>query len=371
MPDLRGREGELLQKCITENWVSSAGPEVEAFEQHLASLTGRRHAVAVVNGTAGLHLALMITGVGRDDEVIIPDWTFAATANAVCHAGAKPVMVDVHDSDWAIDPALVDEALNSIDNVKAVIAVDPIGHAADFDALLKVCRLHDVPLIEDAAGAIGADYKGRPCGSFGDVSVISFNGNKTVTAGGGGIVLTDDDGLARRARHVSTQARDRMAYLHDQVGYNYRMTNLNAAVGLAQLEQLASILSDKTDIVARYDAALQGRNDVRPMPRPPHTQSSGWLYNVKVASTEDADDLVDFLAQYNIEARVFWQALSDQPPWSNSRKVLRGVSHRLSGRVVSLPSSSSLTAQEQGRVVEAISAWSGGTVSWDVNECTS
>ncbi len=371
MPDLRGREGELLQKCITENWVSSAGPEVKAFEQHLASLTGRRHAVAVVNGTAGLHLALMITGVGLDDEVVIPDWTFAATANAVYHAGAKPVLVDVRDSDWAIDPELVDEALNSTDKVKAVIAVDPVGHAADFDDLLKVCHLHDVPLIEDAAGAIGAVYKGRPCGSFGRVSVISFNGNKTVTAGGGGIVLTDDDDIARRARHISTQARDRMAYLHDQVGYNYRMTNLNAAVGLAQLEQLASILSDKADIVARYDAALQGRNDVRPMPRPNHTTTSGWLYNVEVSSADDADNLVASLAQQNIEARVFWQALSNQAPWLGCRKFLRGVSHRLSGRVVSLPSSSPLTAQEQGRVVEAISAWSGGTVNWDANECTS
>lgn len=368
VPDLRGREGELLQKCVVENWVSSAGPEVAAFEQRLAHLTGRKHAVAVVNGTAGLHLALMITGIGSNDEVVVPDWTFAATANAVCHAGAKPVLVDVDDSDWALDPELVEQALSSNLQIKGIIAVDPVGHAADFNALLEVCRSYDVPLIEDAAGAIGASYRGKPCGSFGDVSVISFNGNKTVTAGGGGVVLTDDNELAERARHISTQARDRTAYLHDQVGYNYRMTNINAAVGLAQLEQLSSILNDKAEIVARYDAALLKRNDIRPMPRPHHTKNSGWLYNVEVSSPEDAQDLVANFGQHNIEARVFWQALSTQAPWSECRKFLQGVSHRLSGRVVSLPSSSSLTAEEQGRVLEVIAAWHGSNVCPENNE---
>ena len=357
MPDLRGREAELLEKCVRENWVSSAGPEVRQFEQEIAKLTGRRHAVAVVNGTAGLHLSLIAAGVTRNDTVIVPDWTFAATVNAVCHAAATPLLVDIQNSDWAIDPQLVDEALHSHDDIKAIIAVDPIGHAADFDTLKEICTSHGVALIEDAAGAIGATYNGQACGSFGDTSVISFNGNKTITAGGGGVVLTDNDHLAQQARHLSTQARADVAYIHDQVGYNYRMTNLNAAVGLAQLEQLPAILKDKAVIVTRYDDALAGHNNISPMPRPLRTRNSGWLYNVEVASPGHAIDLVNHLHHDGIEARVFWHALSRQGPWKNCPSVLRGVSHRLSGRVVSLPSSSSLTAKDQDRVIASLADW--------------
>jgi len=359
VPDLRGRERELLVKCIDENWISSAGPEVQAFEHAIKDLTGRRHAVAVVNGTAGLHLALLAAGIKTGNYVAVPDWTFAASANAIGHAGAIPHFIDVQSSDWAIDPALVADALTRNAAIKAVIAVDPLGHAADLEALTEICRSSGVALIEDAAGAIGGRYKGRPCGAFGDISVFSFNGNKTVTAGGGGMVLTDDDGIARFVRHVSTQARPTREYVHDIAGYNYRMTNLNAAVGLAQLERLEEMVASKRAIAERYDLALAGRNDVEPMPRPGHSDSSCWLYSVRLADEPSAQSLVDAMDENGIEARVFWRSLSAQAPWDDAPRTLSGVSAGLTGTVVSLPCSSSLTPADQTRVIAALDRWRG------------
>lgn len=362
VPDLRGREKELLLKCVEQNWVSSAGPEVMAFEGAVARLTGRKHAVAVVNGTAALHLSVIALGICHGLKVVVPDWTFAATANAVAHAGAEPVFVDVRESDWALDPALVDVALAEDPDIKAVIAVDPAGHAADMDELALVCAARGVSLIEDAAGAIGASYKGQPCGALGDISTFSFNGNKTVTAGGGGMVLTDEETVAHFVRHISTQARPGSEYVHDRVGYNYRMTNLNAAVGLAQLERLDEMVAAKRAIAARYDAALEGRSDIAPMPRPAHTQSSCWLYSVRLESEGAAKALISALQSAGIESRIFWRSLSQQAPWSGAKRRLSGVSAALSGTVVSLPSSSSLTIAEQQRVIEALRQWRGGSL---------
>lgn len=359
VPDLRGREAELLVKCVTENWVSSAGPEVTGFEAATAKLTGRKHAIAVVNGTAGLHLALLAAGVKPGDHVAIPDWTFAATANAVAHAGAIPHFVDVSEGDWAMDPSLLAAALDRDKRIKAVIAVDPLGHAADFNALRPYCSHHGSPLVEDSAAAIGGTYLGLPCGGLGDVSVISFNGNKTVTAGGGGMVLTDDDTRARFVRHVSTQARPTRDYVHDHVGYNYRMTNINAAVGLAQIERLDEMVAAKRAIAARYDAAVAGRNDITAMPRPSHSQSTCWLYSVRVSSEAAAHDLVDKMEQGGIEARIFWRSLSVQAPWVSAPRTLAGRSAALSGTVVSLPCSSSLTEAEQARVLSVLATWRG------------
>ncbi|GGE35208.1 aminotransferase DegT [Agaricicola taiwanensis] len=343
--------------------MSSAGPEVLALEQSLAQLTGRRFAVATVNGTAAIHLALLSVGILPGDKVIVPDWTFAATANAVAHAGAIPVFVDVNPTDWALSPDLVRQALSDDATIKAVIAVDPVGHAADMDALAAICATAGVPLIEDAAGAIGASYKGRPCGSFGSVSTFSFNGNKTVTAGGGGMVLTDDEEVARRVRHRSTQARPGTDYIHDAVGYNYRMTNLNAAVGLAQMERLSEMVASKRAIAGRYDEALRDRTDMAAMPRPDHSESSCWLYNVRVADEAGAHALVSTLAQEGIESRIFWRSLSAQAPWAGCRTYLSGLSHSLSGVVVSLPCSSSLTDEQQSRVLNAIALWQGAPIT--------
>ncbi len=361
VPDLRGREGEYLLACVRDNWVSSAGPFVSDFERRIADLAAQPHAVATVNGTAALHLALIAGGVERGDFVVLPDWTFAATANVVYHSGATPILVDISNDGWTLDPELVGEVLGNFDGgrIGAVIAVDALGQPADMDALAEICGRAGVPLIEDAAGAIGAKYKERPCGGLGDAGVFSFNGNKIVTSGGGGMVVTQNKALAAKIRHLSTQARSGPDYLHDQIGFNYRMTNINAAVGLAQLDRLSEILVRKQEIADAYDAALGAHADLAEPPRPSWARGNNWLYSVLCNSQEAASSLVDHMRVRHIEARTFWRSLSTQPPYAVAPTRLSGVAAGISGRVVSLPSSGGLTDADQHRVLDALSTWSG------------
>ncbi len=359
-PDLGGYEADYLARCVNDNWVSSAGPFVVEFENQLAALTNRRHAVATVNGTAAIHLALLAAGVMPGDRVIVPDWTFAATANAICHAGAVPFFVDITHDNWSLDANLVAEVLDKSDHgVTAVIVVHPLGQTADMDSLRIAAK--QLPLIEDAAGAIGAKYKGQPAGAFGDFAAFSFNGNKTVTAGGGGMVVCNCDTRAKSIRHLSTQARVGKQYVHDTIGFNYRMTNLNAAVGLAQIERLGTMLEAKKKIAGCYDAAIADRKDLMPMPRPKWANNSCWLYSVLTATPEDGSCLIHAMAEAGIEAREFWRSLSAQAPYSEMPNLLRGVSDSLTGRVISLPSSSHLDESSQGRVIEALGSWCGST----------
>ena len=360
-PDLSGYEVNYLTQCVQDNWVSSSGPFVTDFENRLAELTGRRCAVATVNGTAAIHLALLAAGVSPGDKVIVPDWTFAATANAVCHAGAVPFFIDIAPSDWSLDANILAEVLATEDHgVSAVVAVHPLGHVADIDSLKLAAG--NLPLIEDSAGAIGAQYKGQPAGAFGDFATFSFNGNKTVTAGGGGMVVCDDETSAKFIRHISTQARTGNSYSHDNIGFNYRMTNLNAAVGLAQLERLNEMVSAKRKIARNYDSAIAGRSDITLMPRPEWTDSAFWLYSVLMATPEDGTSLIKFMAKQNIEARGFWSSLSEQSPYAKMPCQLTGLSKSLTGRVISLPSSSHLREDEQARVIEALGSWRGSDV---------
>lgn len=361
IPDLRGRESEYLKNCVDDNWVSSAGPYVTEFEERIAERTGRKHAVAMVNGTTALQLALEVAGVRPGDAVIIPDWTFAATANAVIHAGAIPVFVDVTWESWTLDPDLAAAALSNLSDTKiaAIVAVHSLGHPADIDALNEVSTARKIPLIEDAAGAIGSIYKGRPAAGLADLATLSFNGNKLITAGGGGVILTDDQQQAARARHLSSQARVGSRYQHDAIGYNYRMTNVNAAIGLAQVERLDEMIAIKRAIASRYDTALSGRADIHPMPRCEWATINGWLYSVLCGSISDAENLIQHMQDNKIQARSFWESLSAQPPYAAYPKFLSDVSQSLSGRVVSLPCSSNLDADQQTRVLDALSNWQG------------
>jgi len=359
IPDLRGNEAKYLAECVRDNWVSSAGPFVTEMERRMAALSGRAHAVATVNGTTAIELALRGMGVGAGDLVAVPDWTFAATANAVIHAGAVPLFMDVTAATWTFDPALLLAARDQYgDRIRAAVPVHALGHPADMDAILAACG-GQLPVIEDAAGAIGASYKGRPTGGLGHAAIFSFNGNKTVTAGGGGMVVTEDENLARTVRHLSTQARLGDEYRHDAAGFNYRMTNLNAAVGLAQLERLDEMVAAKRAVATRYDRALTGRDDLMTMPRANWAESGCWIYSVITASKADARSLVAALSAKRIEARIFWQSLSAQEPYRAYPRLLTGVSARLSGAVVSLPCSSHLTAADQDRVIAVLAAWRG------------
>lgn len=359
-PDLRGREAEYLARCVADNWVSSAGHYVGEFERRVADAAGCANGVAIVNGTAALQLALLAAGIQPGDHVVVPDYTFAATANSIIHAGAIPYFVDVTADTWTLDPDLVAEALaRKAPRIAAVIPVHTLGHPADMDRLKAVCSAAGVPIVEDAAGAIGAAYKSRPVGSLGDAAMFSFNGNKTVTAGGGGMIVTDRSDWAQRAKALSQQARSGARYRYDAVGFNYRLTNVNAAIGLAQMERLENMLSAKRAIAARYDETLTGRNDLRPMPRASWATSGCWLYSVLCGSRAAADSLVAALAAHNIEARHFWESLSPQGPYRDAPKLLSGVAARLSGHVVSLPCSSSLAVADQARVIETLAVWRG------------
>ena len=356
IPDLRGREAEYLATCVRDNWVSSAGAFVTSFETEIAALAGRKFGVATVNGTAALHLALIGAGVQKGDFVVVPDWTFAATANAVHHAGAIPIFVDVNADSWTLDPDQLVRAfeIQEGQKISAVIAVDTLGYTADMDTLMEICHHQNAPLIEDAAGAIGAAYKGRPAGSFGRFSIFSFNGNKTVTAGGGGMVLTDDEDKASYLSHLSKQARAGEDYEHDAIGFNYRMTNVNAAIGIAQLERLTEMLARRREIACAYDEALAGCNVLTAPPSPSWASPSGWLYSLRCADTRVASAMVKRFRSKKIEARKFWRSLTAQAIYGESPSFLSGVSRVLSGSVVSLPSSSSLTQEELERVISEV-----------------
>jgi len=363
IPDLGGKEAEYLLQCVRDNWVSSAGPFISQFEQKIAEWCGRKYAVATVNGTTALHLALVGAGARRDTLVAVPDWTFAASVNAVCHSGAEPLLVDVSKETWGLDADMLRKALHDADKpVSAVLAVDPLGYSCDMDTLSKVCSEFGIPLIEDAAGALGAYYRGQPAGSVGDMAIFSFNGNKVVTAGGGGMIVTDDRQVADRMRSLAAQARQGQSYVHTEVGFNYRMTNLNAAVGMAQFERLDEMVGCRRAIAAIYDAAFSKRDDIRLIPQPQWSEGNAWLYSVRCASQSDAISLVEHLKARGIEARVFWQALSIQPAYKEMRRCLNGISHQLSGTLVSLPSSSNLTNIDQERVLAAMNEWRGGLV---------
>ena len=271
VPTLGGREWEYIKECLDTNWVSSVGPFVDRFEQDVAARVDAGFAVAAVSGTAALHIALLVAGVREEDEVVIPNLTFVATANAVRYCGAHPVLVDLEPDHWQIDTGLVRRFLESdcesVDGelrnrrtgrrVGALMPVHLLGHPCNMDALSELAGTYGLPLVEDASESLGATFDGRPMGTIGDIGCFSFNGNKVITAGGGGMIVTDDEAWAKRAKHLRTQAKcDPIEYDHDEVGYNYRMVNVLAALGCAQLEQLDRFLETKRSIAARYDQAF-------------------------------------------------------------------------------------------------------------------
>jgi perosamine synthetase len=360
VPDLRGNELKYLTECVEDNWVSSAGPHVVDLEKIVAELSGCEYGVATVNGTSAIHLALISVGVQPGDKVLVPDWTFAASANAICHAGAVPYFVDIEPWTWTLSPDLVEKALEADKNhreISAVLAVHVLGHPADMERLTHICEAADVPLIEDAAGAIGATYKDKPVGGLGQVGTFSFNGNKTATAGGGGMIVTNNQELATRARHLSTQARTGNDYNHDEIGFNYRMTNVNAAIGLAQIERLNEMVDSKKRIAKVYNEAFKDLNSIQPMPAASWANSSCWLYSIRLPDTTLTDSLMKALGQKNIGARKFWHALSRQKAYSDFPVLRSGAADQLTNCIVSLPCSSQLEQHNQLRVIKTVLDW--------------
>src|SRR3954452_23691670 len=349
-PDVSQIERKLLLEAFDSNWGAPVGPDLDAFETQVAELVGVRHAIALASGTAALHLALVAAGVRRGDTVLVPSFTFAATANAVMYLGARPVFLDSTAESWNVDPDLVAQELRARASAgrlpRAVVAVDMYGQCADYRPLLDACDRYDVPLIEDAAEALGASYQGRPAGSFGLAGVLSFNGNKIVTTGGGGVLVTDDGSVAKQVRHLATQAREPVPhYEHRTVGYNYRLSNLLAAVGRGQVQRLDELIAARRETNRFYRAALGDLPGLSFMPVADYGVPNWWLSCALVnADTFGAtrDEILAALAAQNIEARPTWKPMHLQPVFQDC--VARGgaVSADLFRRGLCLPSGSAL-----------------------------
>ncbi|MFA6316457.1 MAG: LegC family aminotransferase [Elusimicrobiota bacterium] len=321
-PVFAGNEWRYLKECLDSGWVSTAGPFVGRFEEAVRAELGVRHAVAVVNGTAALHLALRVAGVRAGEEVLVPTLTFIATANAAAYLGALPRFVDCAESDLGLDPDALEDHLmrharvsgghcvhkDTGRRVAACVPMHVFGHPASMDRLLEVCGRWRIPVVEDAAESLGSTYRGKAMGTMGLLGVLSFNGNKIITTGGGGMVVTSDKRRAALVRHLATQAKsDPATYCHDAVGYNYRLPSVNAALGLAQVEALKGFVEKKRAIAAWYREALAGARDLRLLWEPPGSRSNFWLNTVFAASPGRAFSLRRRLAACGIETRPPWK----------------------------------------------------------------
>jgi len=358
-PDIRPLERQMVLDAIDSGWVAPAGPDLARFEAEVAEVTGTKHAVALSSGTAGLHLALLELGVGPGDFVLVSTFTFAATANAVAYVGATPVFIDADAETWQLDPELLAAELEARAAAgtlpKAAIVVDVYGQCADYARIVPLLDRYGVVLIEDAAEAVGATFANRNAGSFGRCGVISFNGNKLITSGGGGMLVTDDATLAARVRHLSTQAREPVAhYEHIEIGYNYRLSNMLAAFGRGQLASLTERIARRAEIEHRYRAALAERPGYSFMPVGPDRTVNHWLTVITIDPTlagHDAEALRVHLEGDDIESRPAWKPMHLQPVFADAPRRTNGVSENVFKTGLCLPSGSSMSDADVDRVV--------------------
>ena len=361
-PDVGTLEESYVLRALRSGWVAPAGPELTAFEREVADRVGTRHAVALSSGTAALHLALLALGAGPGDVVLVPTLTFVATANAVRYTGAEPVFVDCDPTTGTVDVGLLADLLDRLttagERVAAVIPVDMFGACADYSRLLPRCATAEVPVVEDAAEALGATHAGRPAGSFGRAAALSFNGNKIVTTSGGGMLVSDDADLIDRCRYLATQARQPVPhYEHTETGYNYRLSNVLAALGRAQLSRLDAMMARRRELRERYAKLFAATPGVRLLgEHDPGTNC--WLTVIVVDPAEAgwlATDLAAHLAERHIETRPVWKPMHLQPVFASARAALTGAAARLFAHGLTLPSGSALTESQINRVLETIS----------------
>lgn len=353
-PTFNEKEVEYVTDCIKTGWVSSVGAYVNRLEEDLANFVGVKRAVAVVNGTAALHIALKVAGVKAEDEVLMPSLTFIATANAVSYLGAVPHFIDVTFHTLGVDADKLKIYLEQIGIIKnnqlynretgrrisALVPMHTFGHAVDIEGLLKVCDMYNVTLVEDAAESLGTYYKGKHTGSFGKVSAISFNGNKIMTTGGGGVIVTDDDAIADYAKHLTTTAKipHRWAYEHDEIGFNYRMPNLNAALGCAQLEKMPTFIQQKRDLTKHYEQWLSNLEGVHLFKEPANTKSNYWLQTILLDEHINRDEVLSFLNEQGVMSRPIWTPMHHLAIYKNCPKSDLSVTEQLNRRVVNIPS---------------------------------
>ena len=355
-PRFRGNEKKYLNECIDSTFVSSVGKFVGQFEEMVAEYTGAKYAIATVNGTAALHIALLLSGVQPEDEVITQALTFVATANAISYCGAKPVFIDVDKDTMGLSPEKLhnwlrenvkldpktNQPINKSTNkqISACIPMHTLGHPCRVDEIKEICDEYNITLIEDAAESLGSFYKGKHTGTFGKFGTLSFNGNKTITSGGGGMIITNDETLAKTAKHITTTAKvpHKWEFIHDVIGYNYRLTNLAAALGCAQMEQLPAIINNKREIANKYKSFFKTLN-INFVTEPENSKSNYWLNALVLDDIEQRNIFLEYLNNNDIMARPIWQLMSQLEMFKHCQTDELTNTKWLADRVVNIPSS--------------------------------
>ncbi|MEZ7500382.1 LegC family aminotransferase [Flavobacterium sp. Arc3] len=374
VPFLNGNEWKYVKDCLDTGWISSAGSYVNLFEQQVADYAGAKYGIACMNGTVGLHIAQILSGVTTDDHVIAPNITFIATLNAIKYTGATPILIDVDPKSWQMDLDLLDAYLrdNTIEKevegisysfhkstnkrIKAIMPVHVLGNIGDMNRLQEIATTFHLDIIEDSTEALGTLFQGKHAGSFGKFGVFSFNGNKIISTGGGGVIVTDDEELAKKAKHLTTQAKaSAMEYLHDEIGYNYRLVNVLAAIGVAQMEEFPTLLDNKKRMDSHYRSQLSAVGDIEFQYVSPEVEANCWLFTFK---TKHMRELLAYLNDNGVQSRPFWVPMNQLEMFKEDIYVsIDDHSNQVYQSSISIPSSAGITPTEMATVVKTIKAF--------------
>jgi len=367
VPNIAGNEWKYVKECLDTGWISSVGSYVTQFEEMVARFAGAKYGVAAVNGTAALHISLLLSGVGQGDYVILPNLTFVASANSIKYLGAEPLLIDADPDLWQMDLDLLEEFLEretEINNnqlfykengrrIAAIMPVHILGNMCDMEKFLSIVNKYPLPIVEDATEALGTTYKGKSAGTFSPLACFSFNGNKIISTGGGGIIVTDDERLAKKAKHLTTTAKASAdEYFHDEVGYNYRLVNVLAAIGVGQMELLPSFIRRKKECVDFYKSELTSVAGIRFQKELPEVNSNGWLFTIQ---TEKQQLLLDHLNANKILSRRFWMPMNKLPMYKGCIYIQKNDNaDYIYNTCLSIPCSTSITDEDLHIVVKEI-----------------
>lgn len=374
VPKIEGNESKYVIDCLNTGWISSAGSYVNQFENMVAKYAGAKYGVACMNGTVGLHIAQVLLGITKDDHVIAPNITFIATLNAIKYIGAQPILIDVDINNWQMDLDLLEQYLEqntefkttksgtycfdttTNKRVRAIMPVHVLGNIGDMDRLLAIAKKYHLDIIEDSTEALGTTFKNKHAGTFGKIGVFSFNGNKIISTGGGGVIVTDDQAIAKKARHLTTQAKiSAMDYIHDEIGYNYRLVNVLAAIGVAQMETFNATLQSKASMDRFYRKHLNNVGDIKFQEIPEGTHPNGWLFTFR---TSKMRQLLAYLNSNGVQARPFWMPMNQLEMFKKDIYITNAnVSATVYETSISIPSSSGITNKQLQTVVETIKAF--------------
>jgi len=366
-PNINGNEWKYVKDCLDTGWVSSVGSYVTDFEKKISDYVGSKYAVATSSGTSALHLSLLLSEVKNNDLVLVTNVTFIATLNAIKYVGASPILIDIDENSWQIDLDLLSDFLDSKteirddvcilkstgQRIKAIVPVHVLGNMCDINKLVSICKKHNISIVEDAAESLGSSFEGKHSGTFGELGCFSFNGNKIITSGGGGMIVTDNEDLAKRAKHLSTQAKaDNFEYFHDAIGYNYRLTNVAAAIGLAQLEQLDNFIQKKHFIKDFYINSLNGLGDINFQTVDKNVNSNWWLFTIK---TKNQKKLLKSLNENKLQSRPSWIPMNKLPMYKNELYISKNdISDKVYSNSLSIPCSTNISNKELSMVVDCI-----------------